>query len=96
MGERFQFSAEIWRWKAREDGWFFVSVPPEQGEAISELPRMPRGFGSVPVRVTVGNSTWTTSIFPDNNSYVLPIKKSVRTAEKIEEPDVIDVEIELR
>lgn len=45
-----------------------------------------RGFGSVRVRVTVGATTWSTSIFPDKKSeaYVLPVKALVRRTEALE------------
>ena len=44
-----------------------------------------RGFGSVRVRVTVGDTTWTTSVFPDakRSAYVLPVRKDVRTKEGV-------------
>ncbi|MCW2767325.1 MAG: hypothetical protein JWO11_3284 [Nocardioides sp.] len=43
------------------------------------------GFGSVRVEVTVGGSTWRTSVFPDRvRGYVLPLRKAVRRAESLE------------
>ena len=95
MGRRYRFSSELWEWTAREN-WFFVSVSAEASEEIGELPFPPRGFGSVPVRASIGSSTWTTSIFPGaDGRYVLPVKKAVRTAEGIEKLDTVGVEIEL-
>jgi hypothetical protein len=59
------------------------------------LPR--RGFGSLRVKVTIGGSAWSTSIFPDGRlgTYSLPIKKAVRTAEGLGEGDVTTVTVEL-
>jgi len=78
----FEFSAELWRW--RPDGaWVFLTLPDDVSAEIRQQPRPPRpGFGSIRVSVTIGPSTWTTSIFPDSESggYVLPVKKAVRTA----------------
>ncbi|BCB83569.1 hypothetical protein Psuf_008820 [Phytohabitans suffuscus] len=56
-----------------------------------------RGFGSVRVRVRVGASSWTTSIFPDagRGAYVLPVKRAVRTAESLAEGDTASVTVEL-
>jgi hypothetical protein len=82
-------------WDARkEDGWTFLSVPPEDSEEIraysASQPRA--GFGSVRVSVTIGSSTWQTSVFPNaDGSYALPIKRSVRRAENIEAGDVVTV-----
>ena len=83
-----RFTAELWRWEAQE-GWFFVTVPARESARIRERPRPPRGFGSVRVQVTIGSTTWTTSVFPDSTrgAYVLPVKKAVRRAEDLEEGD---------
>lgn len=93
------FDAELWMWDARRpDTWTFISLPVEASEDIGDLASGPRrGFGSVRVRVTVGASTWATSIFPDsaNGSYVLPIKRAVRQAEGLGVGDVATVTVEL-
>jgi hypothetical protein len=48
-------------------------------------------------RVTVGGSTWRTSIFPDSTRgrYVLPIKRAVRKAEDLDVGDVATVTLEV-
>ena len=93
------FDAEVWMWDARRaDSWTFVSLPAEASEEIRDLAAGPRrGFGSLRVRVTVGGSTWTTSIFPDSvrGSYVLPIKRAVRKAEDLDVGDIANVTVEL-
>jgi hypothetical protein len=60
------FDAELWLWDARRtDTWVFVRLPASQSEEIRDLVGgLRRGFGSVRVRVTIGSSTWVTSIFP--------------------------------
>jgi hypothetical protein len=76
-----------------------VSLPEDVSQDIRDLagdgPR--RGFGSVRVRVTVGGSTWKTSIFPDSGRgvYVLPVKRDVRKAESLAAGDVAAVTVEL-
>jgi hypothetical protein len=93
------FDAELWVWDARRaDTWTFVSLPVDACDEIRDLTDGPRrGFGSLRVRVSVGGSTWTTSIFPDSTSggYVLPIKRKVREAETLEAGDTATVTIEL-
>lgn len=97
----FTFDAELWIWDARRaDTWTFVSLPAGASEEIREVaggPRPSRGFGSVRVRVTVGGSSWTTSIFPDRKSacYLLSVKRAVREAEALDPGDVATVTIEL-
>jgi hypothetical protein len=94
------FDSELWLWDARRnDSWTFLTVPVAESEEIRELAGhgLRRGFGSVRVRVTLGGSTWTTSIFPDGarSAYVLPIKRTVRRAERLEAGDTATVTIEL-
>lgn len=94
------FDAELWLWDARKsDSWTFVSVPAEASADIREIAGAApgRGFGSVRVRVTVGDTTWATSIFPDagRGSYSLPIKKAVRKTEALDAGDTATVTIEL-
>jgi Domain of unknown function (DUF1905) len=94
-----EFDAELWIWEARrDDGWTFVSLPAEASEEIRDLTGgRRRGFGSVRVRASVGGTSWTTSIFPDNGRevYVLPIKREVRRAESLDAGDVATVTVEL-
>jgi hypothetical protein len=81
----------------------FLRIPPEAAEAIvahrferqlEEGKR--RGFGSVKVTVSLGESKWQTSLFPNKDgSWFLPIKAPVRRAEGIMEGDELAVELEL-
>ncbi|GII75247.1 hypothetical protein Sru01_02290 [Sphaerisporangium rufum] len=93
------FDAELWLWDARRaDTWTFVSLPVDAAEEIGDLAGgRRRGFGSLRVRVTVGRTTWRTSIFPDGarGTYALPIKRAVRTAEGLDVGDVATVTVEL-
>jgi hypothetical protein len=107
------FDAQLWLWDARRtDSWTFVSLPADASQEIRELTDgLRRGFGSVRVRATVGDSVWTTSIFPGRSApaargrspdfpsadgaYVLPIKRKVRDAEGLDVGDVAAVTVEL-
>ena len=91
-----EFTAELWRWEA-QSSWFFVTLSDDESAVIRERPRPPRGFGSVRVRVTSGDTTWTTSVFPDSarGAYVLPVKRSVRDAEGLDEGEPASFELEV-
>jgi Domain of unknown function (DUF1905) len=94
------FDAELWLWDARkDDSWTFVSLPGDDSDEIRELAGgHAGGFGSVRVTVTVGATTWQTSIFPDKakGTYVLPVKKAVRAAERLAAGERARVAVELR
>ena len=92
-----EFEAPLWRWDARRtDVWTFVSLPTAVADDVLDLVGdRARGFGSVRVEVTIGGTTWRTSIFPSTDTYVLPVKKSVRTAEHLEIGDTVAVHLAL-
>lgn len=93
----FEFPATLWR-TASFEGWTFLSVPLEISDHVSHMTQgVRRGFGSVRVDVTVGRTSWRTSIFPDakTGSYVLPVKKAVRLAEQVEAGDEVRVRLEM-
>ncbi len=80
----FEFTADLWRY-AGEVARYFVTLPHDVADDIDEITGdTRRGFGSVRVEVTVGSTTWRTSVFPDtrSQSFVLPVKKAVRLAER--------------
>ena len=91
--------SELWIWDARRDeSWTFVSLPVEASEEIRDRSEgLRRGFGSLRVRATVGRTTWQTSVFPDSGrgAFVLPVKRAVRKAEKLDAGDVVAVSVEL-
>ncbi|MCB0026013.1 MAG: DUF1905 domain-containing protein, partial [Caldilinea sp.] len=43
----------------------------------------------------IGKSTWTTSLFPKDGRYILPIKTSVRKAEGLDEGDTVHVRLDV-
>jgi hypothetical protein len=73
-----------------------VTVPVDIADEIAAVSE-PRSFGSVPVRVRLGATSWKTSLFPDSKtgSYVLPIKRSVRDSEAIEDGDVVTISVDV-
>ncbi len=88
----YTFKTEVWLYPGETANWYFVTVPKKQsGQIKKNFGERARGWGSLPVEVTVGKSRWTTSIFPDkkSGSYLLPIKANIRKKEAIEKGDRI-------
>ncbi len=52
----------------------------QSAEITARFGLMKRGWGSLPVIVAMGKTTWKTSIFPDKKAgaYLLPLKAEVR------------------
>jgi hypothetical protein len=94
----YTFEAELWEHASEKASWYLISVPVEYGEEIKFISsEHRRGFGSVKVKVTIGKSTWQTSLFPSakTGSYVLLIKKSVRIAESIAVGDTVKLLVDI-
>lgn len=100
MKSTFSFTTQLWL-TSHENPWVFLTVPNDVSDEIVDLldtmeqPR--RGFGSVKVDVTIGETQWSTSLFPDNKAgaYIMPVKKAVRTSEGVDDGDTVDVTIRL-
>jgi hypothetical protein len=94
MAQHYRFTANLWEWKSRAS-WFFVSLPEDAAAEIQALPMPPRGFGSIRVRAVIGGTTFETSIFPSEDTFVLPVKKAVRVRESLEPGEPVEVELEI-
>jgi hypothetical protein len=88
------FTARLWRHDSFR-GWAFISLPPEVCDDVRVLGGPPRGFGSVPVEVRMGLTTWRTSVFPDGDGYLMPVKADVRRREGLELDDEVEVGLAL-
>ncbi len=98
MRGTFEFSARIFPYPGMA-AWRFVSLPHVLSSDIKiRFGKIKKGWGSIPVLVTVGKTTWETSIFPDkkSQSYLLPIKLEVRKKEGIMDGDTVAVCIGIR
>ena len=94
----YKMQAKVWLYPGME-GWHFVTLPKKQSDQIDEVfGSLKRGWGSLPVNVTVGKTSWRTSIFFDKKAraYLLPLKADVRKKEKIAAGDSISFQIEVK
>jgi hypothetical protein len=91
---RFDFEAELWLYPG-DVGWVFASLPPDVADEVLDVAPRIGGFGSVGVEVTIGDTTWRTSLFPDSKraTYLLPVKQAVRRAEGLALGDTVRVTV---
>lgn len=96
---KFSFEGKIWKYKGGKASWYLVTLPVTESQAIKfYYGRDRRGWGAVPVEVTIGSSVWTTSVFPDKKAgaYLLPVKAEVRKAEGLDDGTSANVTIEVK
>ena len=91
----YDFTATVWE----HDGsaaWHFVPLPEDVADDVEErFGGAAGGFGSIRVEVTIGSTTWRTSLFPDSKrrTYLLPVKKPVRAAEGLADGSQAEVSL---
>ena len=93
VGMEFRFSGEIWYWRGPSP-FHFVTVPEEESldiEAVSA--DLTYGWGVIPVSVRIGRTEFTTSLFPKDGRYIVPIKVAVRRAERLELGDIVTIDL---
>ena len=93
----FALKAKVWLYPG-EAAWHFLTLPRKESDVIKErFGSHKRGWGSLRVTVTIGKTSWKTSVFPDKKAgaYLLPLKAEVRKAEKIEAGDDVTFSVEV-
>ena len=89
---------KVWLYPGPSASWHFVTLTKKVGQEIRETyGKNSKKFGSLPVEVTIGGTTWKTSIFPDrlSGSYLLPLKAAVRNKEYVEVGEPITFKVTL-
>ena len=85
-----EFEAEVVEWRGPAP-FSFLAVPEPMCEDLRIASRdVSYGWGVIPVTVRIGRTTWTTSLFPKDGGYLVPLKDRVRAAERIEQDDVVE------
>lgn len=97
----YAFKAKVWLYMngTSPAAWHFVNVPKKLSKEIRDTyGGLARGWGSLRVEVTIVDTTWKTSIFPDKKSgtYLLPLKASVREREHISSGQMIKILLTVR
>ena len=88
-----EFSGDVWHWKGPAPH-HFVSVPEDDAAEIESVAAaVTYGWGMIPVTVRLGTSTWTTSLWPKDGGYLVPIKTAVRRDERLDVGDTVTVRL---
>ena len=91
-----EFTADVWQWRGPSP-YHFVTVPAEQSADLQDVAAaVTYGWGMIPVEARIDDTRWTTSLFPKDGGYVLPLKDSVRRAAGCALGDIITVELTVR
>jgi hypothetical protein len=91
-----EFKGRIIHWRGPAP-YLFVAVPEKQSAEIKSISKLVTyGWGVIPVLVKVGRTEWTTSLFPKDGRYLVPIRMSAQKAEELKEGAEIKIRLVLR
>ena len=84
-------TGDIWHWRGPAP-FYFVTVPDDEASSLQAIAReVTYGWGMIPVRARIGATAWTTSLFPKDGRYVVPVKIAVRRAQQLDEGDTVTI-----
>lgn len=77
--------------------YYLLWLPAKTANAITHMNegRKRLGWGSVRVIATIGKTSWRSSVFPSDGTYLLLLNAKVRKAEHIKEGSKVKVTLEL-
>ena len=88
-----EVTGEIWFWKGPAPH-HFVTVPDEESAELEATAAfVSYGWGMIPVSVRIGETSWTTSLWPKDGGYVVPLKAAVRMAERLDVGDTVSLRL---
>ena len=82
------FDGEIIEWRGPAP-YFFVAMSESDSAELKEEARSLIYWGQVPVDVVIGDTEFSTALFPKDGRYLVPLKDAVRKAEGISDGDVV-------
>ena len=89
------FKATTIEWRGPAP-FVFARVPDEEVDAIASIARETTyGWGCIPVAARIGGTDFTTSLFPREGGYLVPVKVAVQRAEGVGVGDEVEVELHL-
>ena len=90
-----EFSGEIVEWRGPAP-YLFVPVPEPERTAIASVAREATyGWGCIPVAAKIGGTGFTTSLFPRQGGYLVPVKVKVQRAEELDVGDTVRVRLSI-
>ncbi|MFF1528483.1 DUF1905 domain-containing protein [Cellulomonas sp. NPDC058312] len=84
-----RFEGEVVHWRGPAP-YHFVRVPDDAAAALRAASSLVSyGWGVIPVQGLLGQTPFTTSLFPREGGYLVPLKDAVRRAEDVELGDTV-------
>lgn len=90
---RLAFTATLIEWRGPAP-YVYAPLPLEAAAAVRGVAKAASyGWGVIPVRATIDGVAFTTSLFPRDGTYLLPLKVAVRKRTSVTVGDSVAVEM---
>ena len=88
-----RFEAEVIEWRGPAP-FYYARLPVDAGAEIARIKQsVTYGWGAIPVEAEIAGIRFTTSLFPREATYLLPLKDKVRRLIGVTVGDVVSVEM---
>ncbi|HYH73995.1 MAG TPA: DUF1905 domain-containing protein [Nocardioides sp.] len=89
-----EFAGEVVEWRGPAP-FVFVVLPADAADLVDEVKADVVYWGVVPVRAWIGDTEFTTAMFPREDTWFLPLKVAVRRAEDVDLGQVVHVRMQV-
>jgi len=90
-----EFDGEVISWRGPSP-FHFVAMPEDPSSLVRGIAGdVSYGWGCIPVRVRIADTTFTTALIPKDGRYLVPLKNSVRKDIDVSIGDVVQVELSI-
>jgi hypothetical protein len=86
----FHFEGPVVEWRGPAP-YYFVAIPEEESADIKFAAKGMEYWGQVPVVASIGDTVFTTALFPKGARFLLPVKNVVRKSAGIDVDQVVAV-----
>jgi hypothetical protein len=91
----FDFQGPMIEWRGPAPFYYIVIPANVCVEIKSAASLLSYGWGVIPVTATIGKTSFTTSLFPKDGGYLLPVKSAVRIPENLLLDSTVRVKLSL-
>jgi hypothetical protein len=88
----FEFDGAVVEWRGPAP-FYFVAIPTEESADIKLVAKGIEYWGQVPVTARIGDTRFSTALFPKDGRYLLPLKNAVRQSAGIARDQIVTVEL---
>jgi len=90
-----EFEAVVIEWRGPAP-FYYARLPPDAATEIGRVKQLVTyGWGAIPVEAVIGGVSFVTSLFPRDETYLLPLKLKVRQATGVTVGDVVAVTMQV-